>query len=85
MTRLRTVRVRPCEEYAGELRLARARLDFEATDFSVLGELGLLALVGGGSVFACSDEFASVIAGAEVSGVAAAGLSAAFVGAAAGV
>jgi hypothetical protein len=52
VTRLRTERVRPCEEYAGKLRLARARLDFETTDFSVLGELDLLAVVGGGSVFA---------------------------------
>jgi hypothetical protein len=43
--------VRPCEEYAAELRLARVRLDFEATDFSALLELDRLAVVGGGSVF----------------------------------
>ena len=49
MRRLRTERVRPCEEYAPELRLARVRLDFEATDFSALLELDRL---GGGSVFA---------------------------------
>jgi hypothetical protein len=36
MTRLRTEPVRPRAEYAAELRLERARLDFEATDFSLL-------------------------------------------------
>ena len=71
MTRLRTERVRPCCEYAAELRLARVRLDFEATDFSALLELDRLAVVGGGSVFACPDDFASASAETEVSGVAA--------------
>src|SRR5262245_14061299 len=52
MTLLRIERVRPCGEYAAELRLTRARLDFEATDFSVLCELDWLAAVGGGSAFA---------------------------------
>ena len=36
MTRLRTKPVRPREEYAAELRLGRARLDVEATDFFLL-------------------------------------------------
>ena len=79
MTRLRTEPVRPRAEYAAELRLARARLDFEATDFSLLWEVDRRALAGGGSVFAGADEFASVSAGTEVSGVAAAVFSAAFV------
>jgi hypothetical protein len=52
VTRLRNERVRPCEEYAAELLLTRAFLDFEATDFSVLGELNLPPLVAGGSLFA---------------------------------
>ena len=52
ITRLRIERVRPCWEYAAELRPARARLDFEATDFSVLCELDWLAVVGGCSVLA---------------------------------
>jgi hypothetical protein len=47
------------------------RLDFEATDFSALLELDRLAVVGGGSVFACPDDFASASAETEVSGVAA--------------
>jgi len=51
MTRLRIERMRPCGEYAVELR-ARARLDFEATDFSVLRELDWLAVAGDGSLFA---------------------------------
>jgi hypothetical protein len=52
MTRLRTEPVRLRAEYAAELRLARARLDFEATDFSLLREVNWLAVVGGGSLFA---------------------------------
>ena len=52
MTRLRIERVRPCWEYAAELRLERVRLDFEATDFSALCELDWLAVLGGASVFA---------------------------------
>ena len=71
MTRLRAERARPCEEYAAELRLARVRLDFEATDFSALLELDRVAVVGGGSVFARADDFASVSAETDVSGVAA--------------
>ena len=71
VTRLRTERVRPCEEYAAELRLARVRLDFEATDFSALLELDRLAVVGGGSVFACADGFVSASEETEVSSVAA--------------
>jgi hypothetical protein len=63
--------VRPCEEYAAELRLGRARLDFEATDFSALLELDRLAVVGDCSVSACPDDFASASAETEVSGVAA--------------
>jgi hypothetical protein len=51
----------------------------EATDFSLLREVDRLAVAGGGSVFAWADVFASVFAGAEVSGVAAAAFSAAFV------
>jgi hypothetical protein len=81
VTRLRTERVRPCWEYAAELRLARARFDFEATDFSVLFELDWLAVAGGGSVFAWTDEFASVLE-TELSGVGATEFSAEFVGAA---
>ena len=83
VTRLRTERVRPRAEYAAELRLERARLAVEATDFFLLSAVDWLAVAGGGSVFACADEFAAVSAGAEVSGVAAAAFSAAFVGAAA--
>ena len=82
MTRLRTERVRPCCEYAAELRLARVRLDFEATDFSALLELDRLAVVGGGSVFACADDFASVSVETEASGVAAGEFSAELLGAA---
>ena len=54
----------------------------DATDFLLLSAADRLAVAGGGSVFACADEFASVSAGAEVSGVAAAVFSAEFVGAA---
>ena len=61
-----------------ELRSGRARLDFEATDFSALFEFDWLAAVGGGSVFAWADEFASVL-GTELSGVGAAEFSAEFV------
>jgi hypothetical protein len=52
MTRLRTEPVRPREEYAAELRLERARLVVEATDFFLLGEVDWPAVIGGGSVFA---------------------------------
>jgi hypothetical protein len=83
VTRLRIERVRPCEEYAAELRLARVRLDFEATVFSALLELERLAVVGAGSVFACADDFALVLAKTELSGVGAAEFSAEFVGPAA--
>ena len=82
VTRLRTERVRPRAEYAAELRLEGARLAVEATDFFLLSAADRLAVAGGGSVFACADEFAAVSVGAEVSGVAAAAFSAAFVGAA---
>ena len=82
VTRLRTERVRPRVESAAELRLERARLATEATDFFVLSAADRLAVAGGGSVFACADEFAAVSVEAAVSGVAAAAFSAAFVGAA---
>ena len=52
MTRLRTEPARPRAEYAAELRLARMRLDFEATDFFLLCEVDWPAVVGGGSAFA---------------------------------
>ena len=54
----------------------------EATDFFVLSAADRLAVAGGGSVFACADEFAAVSVEAEASGVAAAAFSAAFVEAA---
>ena len=82
MTRLRTEPVRPRAEYAAELRLERARLAVEATDFFLLSAADWLAVAGGGSVFACADEFAAVSVEAVVSGGAAAAFSAAFVGAA---
>ena len=82
VTRLRTERVRPRAESAAELRLERARLAAEATDFFVLSAVDRLAVAGGGSVFACADEFASAAAETEVSGVAAAEFPAEFVGAA---
>ena len=83
MTRLRTEPVRAREEYAAELRLALARLAVEATDFFLLSVADRLAVAGGGSVFACADEFVSVSAGAELSGVGPAEFSTEFVGAAA--
>jgi hypothetical protein len=58
-------------------------LAVEATDFFLLSAADRLAVAGGGSVFACADEFAPVSAGAEVSVVTAAVFSAEFVGAAA--
>ena len=54
----------------------------EATDFFLLSAADRLAVAGGGSVFPCADKFAAVSAEAEVSGVAAAAFSAAFIGAA---
>ena len=57
-------------------------MDFEATDFSPLFEFDWLAVVGGGSMFACADEFAFVSVEVEVSGVGAVAFSGAFVGAA---
>ena len=60
----------------------RERLDVEATDFFLLWAVDWFAVVGGGSVFACADEFAPVSVEAEVSGVAAAAFSAALAGAA---
>src|SRR5262249_32911945 len=70
-TRLRTEPVRARSEFS-ELRPARARLDADATDFFLLCELDSLAVVGGGSEFACVDEFAFTLAAAETepSGVA---------------
>ena len=56
----------------------------EATDFFLLSAADRLAVDGGDSVFGCADEFAAVSVEAEVSGVAAAAFSAAFVGAAPG-
>jgi hypothetical protein len=82
VTRLRTERVRPRAESAAELRLERACLAAEATDFFVLSAADRLAVAGGSSVFTCADEFAPVSVEAAVSGVAAAAFSAAFVGAA---
>ena len=78
VTRLRTERVRPRVEYAAELRLEGARLAFEATDFFLFSAVDRLAVAGGGSVFACADEFAAVSAKAEVGGVAAAASSGVF-------
>jgi hypothetical protein len=52
-------------------------LDFEATDFSPLFEFDWLAVVGGGSMFACADEFAFVL-GTELSDAGAAEFSAEF-------
>ena len=54
----------------------------EATDFFLLSAADRLAVAGGGSVFACADEFAAVSVEALVSGGAAAAFSAVFVGAA---
>ena len=80
-TRLRIDRVRPCEEYAEEvLRLGRARLVFEATDFSAPGALGWLGIADVGSVFGCTDEFAAVLE-TELSGIGAAEFSVELVGA----
>ena len=82
MTRLCTEPVRPRGEYAAEFRLERARLAVEATDFFLFSAADRLAVAGGGSVFACLDEFASVSVEAEVSGTAAAAFSGALAGAA---
>ena len=54
----------------------------EATDFFLPWAADWFAVAGGGSVFACADEFAAVSVEAAVSGVAAAEFSAEFVGAA---
>ena len=54
----------------------------ETTDFFLFSAADRLAVAGGGSVFACANEFGAVSVGAAVSGVAAAAFSAAFVGAA---
>jgi len=62
--------------------LAPERFTVEATDFFLLSAADWLGVTGGGSVFACADMFASVFAAVEVSGIGAAALSAAFVGAA---
>jgi len=52
----------------------------DATDlFLFSAAVDRLAVVGGGSVFACTDEFAAVSVEADVSGVATAAFSAAFV------
>jgi hypothetical protein len=56
-------------------------LAVDATDFFLLSATDRLAVAGGGSVLACADEFAAVSIEADVSGVAAAAFSAAFVGA----
>ena len=50
----------------------------EATDFFLFSAAERLAVAGGGSVFACADEFAAVSVEADVSGVATAAFSAAF-------
>ena len=46
VTRLRTIRVRPCCEYPEALRLAGRRLDFETTDLSLLEDVDERAVVG---------------------------------------
>jgi hypothetical protein len=51
----------------------------DATDFFLFSAVDRLAVVGGGSVFACIDEFAAASVEADVSGVVAAAFSAAFV------
>ena len=53
----------------------------ETTDFFLFSTADRLAVAGGGSVFACADEFAVMSVEAALSGVAAAAFSAAFVGA----
>ena len=83
MTRLRIERMRPCCEYAAEFRPERALFAVEATDFFLLAVVEWLVVAGGGSGFACTDEFAFVSVEAGLSGVGAAAFSAAFVGAAA--
>jgi hypothetical protein len=55
----------------------RERLDVEATDLFLLWAVDWFAVVGGGSVFACADEFASVL-GTELSDAGAAEFSAEF-------
>src|SRR5262245_41332267 len=84
-TRLRTERVRPRGELS-ELSSAPARLDADATDFFLLCELDSLAVVEGGSKFACADPFAFAAASAEteLSRVAAAVFAAVSVGGGAG-
>ena len=52
----------------------------ETTDFFLFSAADRLAVAGGGSVFACANEFAVVSVEAAVSGVAAAAFSAGFVG-----
>ena len=54
----------------------------DATDFLLLSAADRLAVAGGGSVFACADEFAAVSVEVEVSGVAATAFAAALGGAA---
>ena len=54
----------------------------DATDFLLLSAADRLAVAGGGSVFACADEFAAVSVEADMSGVAATAFSAALGGAA---
>jgi hypothetical protein len=80
MTRVRTEPVRPRAEYAAELRLKRARLAVEATDFFLLSAVDWFEVAGDRSVFACADEFAP--AGADVSDVATGAFSGGFDGAA---
>ena len=53
----------------------------ETTDFFLFSAADRLAVAGGGSVFACANEFAAVSVEADVSGVALAAFSAVFVGA----
>ena len=54
----------------------------ETSDFFLFSAADRLAVAGGGSVFACADEFAAVSVEAAVSGFAAAAFSGAVVGAA---
>jgi hypothetical protein len=81
VTRLRTEWVRPRVVSATELRLGGACLADEAIDFFLFSAADRLAVAGGGSVFASTDEFVAVSVETELSGVAAAAFSAGLVGA----
>jgi len=78
VTRLRTECVRPRSESAAALRREAGRLAVDVIDFFLLSAAERLAVTGGGSVFACADEFAPVSVDVEVSGVAATAFAAAL-------